>query len=118
MRLFYFTLQRCRVDLNLEVVDKNHISKVKVATIHKICGKRLHVKYFDADSLQHSGKDGEDSLLGKRTALCLYVDPEINFLYIICFIGFHSNLTAPTRRTLTLHVHNSACAILKRFMFY
>lgn len=33
--------------LHLEVVDKNRISQVKVAVVHKIVGKRLHVKYFD-----------------------------------------------------------------------
>uniref|UniRef100_A0A0A9XY93 Polycomb protein Sfmbt n=1 Tax=Lygus hesperus TaxID=30085 RepID=A0A0A9XY93_LYGHE len=46
---------RFRVDLNLEVVDKNQISQVKVASIHKICGKRLHIKYFDSDTLLHTG---------------------------------------------------------------
>lgn len=38
---------RFDVGLNLEVVDKNHISQVKVAIIHKIVGKRLNVKYYD-----------------------------------------------------------------------
>ncbi|KAL1506365.1 hypothetical protein ABEB36_005740 [Hypothenemus hampei] len=38
---------RFDVGLNLEVVDKNHISQVKVAVINKIIGKRLNVKYFD-----------------------------------------------------------------------
>ena len=38
-----------RCDLNLEVVDKNRISQVKVATIKNIVGKRLHVKYYDAE---------------------------------------------------------------------
>lgn len=33
--------------LNLEVVDKNRISQVKVAMVHKIVGKRLNVKYYD-----------------------------------------------------------------------
>uniref|UniRef100_A0AAR5PJ33 FCS-type domain-containing protein n=1 Tax=Dendroctonus ponderosae TaxID=77166 RepID=A0AAR5PJ33_DENPD len=40
-------ISRFDVGLNLEVVDKNHISQVKVATIHKIVGKRLNVKYSD-----------------------------------------------------------------------
>ncbi|XP_073989613.1 scm-related gene containing four mbt domains isoform X3 [Rhodnius prolixus] len=40
---------RFRCDLNLEVVDKNRISQVKVATIKQIIGKRLHVRYYDAD---------------------------------------------------------------------
>lgn len=39
---------RFRCDLNLEVVDKNKISQVKVARIEKIVGKRLHVCYYDA----------------------------------------------------------------------
>lgn len=38
---------RFRIGLNLEVVDKNHISQVKLATVHKIVGKRLYVRYFD-----------------------------------------------------------------------
>lgn len=32
---------------NLEVVDKNRISQVKVAIIHKIVGRRLNVRYYD-----------------------------------------------------------------------
>ncbi|XP_071454837.1 MBT domain-containing protein 1-like isoform X2 [Hetaerina americana] len=39
---------RFRCGINLEVVDKNRISHVKVATVRKIIGKRLHVKYFDS----------------------------------------------------------------------
>lgn len=38
---------RFQCDLNLEVVDKNRISQVKVAIVHKIVGKRLNVKYYD-----------------------------------------------------------------------
>lgn len=41
---------RFDVGLTLEVVDKNHISQVKVAIIHKIVGKRLNVKYYDVPS--------------------------------------------------------------------
>jgi len=33
--------------LTLEVVDGGRISQVKVATISKIVGKRLHIKYYD-----------------------------------------------------------------------
>ncbi|KAF4524651.1 hypothetical protein B566_EDAN013760 [Ephemera danica] len=40
---------RFRCGLHLEVVDKNRISQVKVATITKIVGKRLHVQYYDAE---------------------------------------------------------------------
>lgn len=38
-----------RCDLNLEVVDKNRISQVKVATIKRIVGKRLNITYYDSD---------------------------------------------------------------------
>lgn len=38
---------RFRCGLQLEVVDKNRISQVKVATVFKIVGKRLLVRYFD-----------------------------------------------------------------------
>lgn len=42
----------CRFEcgLNLEVVDKNRISQVKLAIVHKIVGKRLNVRYFDMAS--------------------------------------------------------------------
>uniref|UniRef100_A0A8D9A729 Polycomb protein Sfmbt n=1 Tax=Cacopsylla melanoneura TaxID=428564 RepID=A0A8D9A729_9HEMI len=51
---FYHRVQesvrsRFRVDMNLEVVDKKRISQVKVATIEKIVGKRLQVRYYDDD---------------------------------------------------------------------
>jgi hypothetical protein len=38
---------RFRLNLKLEVVDKNRISQVKLATIHKIVGKRLYIRYYD-----------------------------------------------------------------------
>ncbi|XP_056647986.1 polycomb protein Sfmbt isoform X1 [Diorhabda sublineata] len=38
---------RFECGLNLEVVDKNRISQVKLAIVHKIVGKRLNVKYYD-----------------------------------------------------------------------
>ncbi|XP_059617822.1 polycomb protein Sfmbt isoform X2 [Phlebotomus argentipes] len=38
---------RFRPGQQLEVVDKNRISQVKVATIQKIVGKRLYVRYYD-----------------------------------------------------------------------
>lgn len=40
---------RFRCGMLLEVVDKNRISQVKVATIQKIIGKRLHVRYYDSE---------------------------------------------------------------------
>lgn len=39
---------RFRCGLQLEVVNKNRISQMRLATIHKIVGKRLLVRYFDA----------------------------------------------------------------------
>lgn len=39
---------RFQCGMNLEVVDKNRISQVKVAMVHKIVGKRLHVRYYDS----------------------------------------------------------------------
>ncbi|XP_067009728.2 MBT domain-containing protein 1 isoform X2 [Anabrus simplex] len=41
---------RFRCGMNLEVVDKNRISRVKVATIKNIIGKRLHVMYYNAEA--------------------------------------------------------------------
>lgn len=40
---------RFRIGLNMEVVDKNRISQVCVATVKRIIGKRLHVEYFNAE---------------------------------------------------------------------
>lgn len=39
---------RFRIGLQLEVVDKNRISQVKLATVRKIVGKRLYVEYYDS----------------------------------------------------------------------
>jgi len=52
-----------RCGLNLEVVDKNRISQVKVATIQKIVGKRLHVCYYNADPDDNGFWCHEDSPL-------------------------------------------------------
>lgn len=49
--------------MNLEVVDKNRISQVKVATIQKIVGKRLHVCYYNADPDDNGFWCHEDSPL-------------------------------------------------------
>ncbi|PSN32045.1 hypothetical protein C0J52_16697 [Blattella germanica] len=54
---------RFRCGLNLEVVDKNRISQVKVATIEKIVGKRLHVRYYNADPDDNGFWCHEDSPL-------------------------------------------------------
>lgn len=39
---------RFRCDLTVEVVDRNRISQVKVATIEKVVGKRLQLRYYDS----------------------------------------------------------------------
>jgi len=36
-----------RIDLTLELVDKEYISNVKVAKILNIIGKRLELRYYD-----------------------------------------------------------------------
>ncbi|XP_067623071.1 polycomb protein Sfmbt isoform X2 [Eurosta solidaginis] len=40
---------RFRLGLNLECVDKDQISQVRLATVTKIVGKRLFLRYFDSD---------------------------------------------------------------------
>ncbi|XP_054741793.1 polycomb protein Sfmbt isoform X1 [Anastrepha obliqua] len=40
---------RFRLSLNLECVDKDRISQVRLATVTKIVGKRLFLRYFDSD---------------------------------------------------------------------
>lgn len=40
---------RFRIGLILELVDKNRISQVKLASVCKIVGKRLYLKYYDSD---------------------------------------------------------------------
>lgn len=54
---------RFRCNLNVEVVDKNRISQVKVATIEKIVGKRLHVRYFETEDDDNGFWCHEDSNL-------------------------------------------------------
>ncbi|XP_058121001.1 polycomb protein Sfmbt [Anopheles ziemanni] len=54
---------RFRVGLNLEVVDKNFISQVKLATINKIVGKRLYVHYYDLPPEENGFWCHEDSPL-------------------------------------------------------
>ncbi|XP_018370885.1 PREDICTED: polycomb protein Sfmbt-like isoform X1 [Trachymyrmex cornetzi] len=54
---------RFRCGLHLEVVDKNRISQVKVATIQKIVGKRLHVRYYDSPPEDNGFWCHEDSPL-------------------------------------------------------
>jgi hypothetical protein len=39
-----------RVGDSLEVVDKNEISQLRVATVKDIVGKRLHVEYLDSSA--------------------------------------------------------------------
>lgn len=47
----------------MEVVDKNRISQVKVATVCEIIGKRLHVKYYDSSPEDNGFWCHEDSPL-------------------------------------------------------
>ncbi|XP_033226420.1 polycomb protein Sfmbt-like isoform X2 [Belonocnema kinseyi] len=54
---------RFRCGLQLEVVDKNRISQVKVATIQKVVGKRLHVRYYDSPPEDNGFWCHEDSPL-------------------------------------------------------
>lgn len=56
---------KCRFNcgLYLEVVDKNRISQVKVAMVHKIIGKRLHVRYYDSPPEDNGFWCHEDSPL-------------------------------------------------------
>lgn len=54
---------RFRCGLNIEVVDKNRISQIKLATIHKIVGKRLYVQYFDSPPEDNGFWCHEDSPL-------------------------------------------------------
>ncbi|KAK6642126.1 hypothetical protein RUM44_013849 [Polyplax serrata] len=54
---------RFRIGLNMEVVDKNRISQVCVATVKRIIGKRLHVEYFNAEPDDNGFWCHEDSPL-------------------------------------------------------
>ncbi|XP_047119207.1 polycomb protein Sfmbt isoform X1 [Schistocerca piceifrons] len=56
-------ISRFRCGMNLEVVDKNRISRMKVARIEKIVGKRLHVKYYQAEQDDNGFWCHEDSPL-------------------------------------------------------
>ncbi|KAL2728805.1 polycomb protein Sfmbt-like [Vespula squamosa] len=73
---------RFRCGLHLEVVDKNRISQVKVATIQKIVGKRLHVRYYDSPPEDNGFWCHEDSPLihpvgwAKRVGQSLDAYPE------------------------------------------
>ncbi|XP_026463906.1 polycomb protein Sfmbt-like isoform X3 [Ctenocephalides felis] len=54
---------RFHCGLNLEVVDKNRISQVKVAVVRNIIGKRLHVCYYDSTPEDNGFWCHEDSPL-------------------------------------------------------
>ncbi|XP_001946049.2 polycomb protein Sfmbt isoform X1 [Acyrthosiphon pisum] len=47
LKIFESLKSKFRIDLNLELIDKEHISKVKVAKILNIIGKRLELRYYD-----------------------------------------------------------------------
>lgn len=73
---------RFHCGLNVEVVDKNRLSQVKVATIQKIVGKRLHVYYYDSTPEDNGFWCHEDSPLlhpvgwAKRVGHNIDCDPE------------------------------------------
>ncbi|XP_020287040.1 polycomb protein Sfmbt-like isoform X3 [Pseudomyrmex gracilis] len=73
---------RFRCGLHLEVVDKNRISQVKVATIQRIVGKRLYVRYYDSPPEDNGFWCHEDSPLihpvgwAKRVGQTLDAYPE------------------------------------------
>ncbi|CAK1540644.1 unnamed protein product [Leptosia nina] len=56
-------VSRFSVGSVMEVVDKNRISQVKVASVCEIIGKRLHVKYFDSSPEDNGFWCHEDSPL-------------------------------------------------------
>ncbi|XP_050427168.1 polycomb protein Sfmbt-like isoform X2 [Adelges cooleyi] len=47
MKIFESLKSKFRIDLTLELVDREYISKVKVANILNIIGKRLELRYYD-----------------------------------------------------------------------
>ncbi|VVC42005.1 Hypothetical protein CINCED_3A016132 [Cinara cedri] len=47
LKIFESLKSKFRIDLTLELVDKEYISKVKVAKILNIIGKRLELRYYD-----------------------------------------------------------------------
>ncbi|XP_041982874.1 polycomb protein Sfmbt-like [Aricia agestis] len=56
-------ISRFSVGSVMEVVDKNRISQVKVASVVEIVGKRLHVKYYDSSPEDNGFWCHEDSPL-------------------------------------------------------
>ncbi|KAM3963640.1 polycomb protein Sfmbt [Aphomia sociella] len=56
-------LSRFSIGSVMEVVDKNRISQVKVASVCEILGKRLHVKYYDSSPEDNGFWCHEDSPL-------------------------------------------------------
>ncbi|KAJ0175727.1 hypothetical protein K1T71_008886 [Dendrolimus kikuchii] len=56
-------VSRFSIGSTMEVVDKNRISQVKVATVCEIIGKRLHVKYYDSSPEDNGFWCHEDSPL-------------------------------------------------------
>ncbi|CAH1646531.1 unnamed protein product [Spodoptera littoralis] len=54
---------RFSIGVLMEIVDKNRISQVKVATVCEIVGKRLHVKYYDSTPEDNGFWCHEDSPL-------------------------------------------------------
>ncbi|XP_059046568.1 polycomb protein Sfmbt-like [Achroia grisella] len=56
-------ISRFSIGSILEVVDKNRISQVKVASVCEIVGKRLHIKYYDSSPEDNGFWCHEDSPL-------------------------------------------------------
>ncbi|RVE49152.1 hypothetical protein evm_006159 [Chilo suppressalis] len=56
-------ISRFSIGSIMEVVDKNRISQVKVASVCEIVGKRLHVKYYDSSPEDNGFWCHEDSPL-------------------------------------------------------
>lgn len=70
--LWYF-----RIDLTLELVDKEYISKVKVAKILNIIGKRLELRYYDDE------EQGRNFIYANSQFILI----ELNFfISCVCFI--------------------------------
>lgn len=53
------SLHLLRPGLNVEVVDKNRIAQMRVATVTEVVGKRLHLKYHGAPP----DDNGKESIL-------------------------------------------------------
>lgn len=69
----------------LEVVDKNRISQVKVAIIHKIVGRRLNVRYYDMASDDPGFWAHEDSPLLHPVGWAKKVSGKSIFFWLVLY---------------------------------